>query len=212
MQTVPSEQSAPAYAQPCPSRHAQIYRDFDAAVDNWPCPRLAASTAAVWRRVRGWPTPSDRSRGEWHNELRHFLTAAAWDAECALGLASGIDFDAFIYQRILSQAFTLWRAEVRHAQRFPLYSPADFETDGGEAAVTIPEQEMPNPLCEKVQEKLALLAQQHRSLLELAFYQGRTQSEIATLRGLSQSQVSRRTKAALNSLRALLQDSLTLDA
>jgi RNA polymerase sigma factor (sigma-70 family) len=163
---------------------------------------------ACARRVRSWRVPPNWSRLDWFEEVEGIEAIAAWQAEREYDATSGIQFAAFIYQRIMARALTRYRQEWIYALHFV---PDDkdgnmsLRGDSVEAAPAPPASRLDSlPAHEELRELVATLAEPDRELITLLFWEGNTEAQIAQKLRINQSTVSRRKAGVFKQLFGLL--------
>ncbi|MGA8655266.1 MAG: sigma-70 family RNA polymerase sigma factor [Chthoniobacterales bacterium] len=163
---------------------------------------------ACIKRVRSWRVPPNWSRFDWFQEVEGVEAIAAWQAECDYDATSGIQFAAFIYQRIMARALARYRQEWTYALHFvPEDSDGDMaiRRDCVECApAASPSNCGAVSAYEELRELVAALAEPDRELVALLFWEGNTEAQIARKLKINQSTVSRRKNAVFKRLSGLL--------
>jgi hypothetical protein len=83
-----------------------------------PSDELNAATHRAFRRILSWRTPPNWSLQDWCDEVRAIRAAARCHAEVDYDPQRGVPLSAFLYQRVLTCAWTRYRQEWAYALRF----------------------------------------------------------------------------------------------
>jgi RNA polymerase sigma factor (sigma-70 family) len=174
-------------------------------------PRQEALTRlfqACIKRVRSWRVPPNWSRFDWFEEVESVEAIAAWQADCDYDASRGIQFAAFIYQRIMARALARYRQEWTYALHFvPEDGDGDMSIrrDSVESTPAASASNFSSVLAyEELRELVAALAEPDRELIALLFWEGNTEAQIARKLKINQSTVSRRKTAVFERLSGLL--------
>jgi DNA-directed RNA polymerase specialized sigma24 family protein len=169
---------------------------------------LKSLLQACVRRVRSWRVPPNWSPLDWFEEVEGIEAIAAWQAECKYDATSGIQFAAFIYQRIMACALTRYRQEWIYALHFVSGENGGNMSLCGDSGGSPPAPPVSCPDClpahEELRELVATLAEPDRELITLLFWEGNTEAQIALKLRINQSTVSRRKAAVCKRLFGLL--------
>jgi len=147
------------------------------------------------RRITTWRTPPNWSRREWVEEMRSVVDSAAIQAESLYNSSYGCTVTEFLYGRILAAALTRHRQEWAFGCRCaPL-----AETQNLTASVNLPDGfRFASPPA--VEEAIADLPAESRTLVRLLFWDKETEADIASMLGVSQQAVSKRKRTILRRL------------
>ena len=168
---------------------------------------LKSLLQACVRRIRSWRVPPNWSARDWFEEVEGVGAIAAWQAERDYDAASGIQFAAFIYQRIMARALTRYRQEWIYALHFVSDdNDGDTSLRGHSVEYTpAPASSLDCVLAHKeLRELVAALSEPERELIGLLFWEDNTEAEIARKLRINQSTVNRRKAAAFKRLSGLL--------
>lgn len=69
------------------------------------------------RRIRSWRVPPNWSPRDWFEEIEAVQAIAAWQASRAYDPSRGINYAAFVYQKVMACALTRYRQEWTYALR-----------------------------------------------------------------------------------------------
>lgn len=147
------------------------------------------------QRVTRWRLPPKWSRRDWLEEAEAAGQLAACKAEQDYDPASGIDHEAFVYQRVMAGILSRYRTEWVYG----MHCSADVESrdvarDAERGGNGVPDMD----------KLLAALDAEPRQLLEQYFRQDYTEEQIAADLGVSQPTASRRITSALGELRCIM--------
>src|SRR5205809_4895153 len=92
---------------------------------------LSATLRQAFRRILSWRIPPNWSAHDWFDEVKAITAAARWKAELDYDFERGVPLSAFLYQRVLTCAWTRYRQEWAYALRF-----VQEDGTGGDEAAT----------------------------------------------------------------------------
>src|SRR5262249_44267274 len=150
------------------------------------------------RRIYAWRVPPHWSRGDWFEEVRAEVEAAAWQAVCNFDPARGVPLSAFVYQQVLARALTRYRREWAYAVRCVFQSGE--EGYGARVGGLVD----PPAVQEPMRRALARLSPPDKWLIEQLFWEGHTEAETSQRLGISQQAVSKRKRSILQKLHGWL--------
>jgi hypothetical protein len=160
----------------------------------------AAGFTAGLRCARSWRVPPNWSALDWYEELHGVAITAASQAEQDHDPSREVPLAGFVFVRVKARTLTRSRQEWRYAMRI---TPPDREIvealAGADAA-----PDSAGVAFESLNRALEQLAEMERWLLDQIFWQHRTEAAIAAELHISQPAISKRKRAALVHLRALL--------
>jgi len=151
-------------------------------------------------QTRSWRVPPNWSSTDWREELCALAIMSAWQAIKDFAPSRGIPLGGFVCYRVKAQALTRYRQEWRYFLR---NTPTDTEIIETLAGAD-PAAQVDCAKFDPLDQSLKQLSQRERWLLDQIFWQHRTESAIAAELHVSQQAISKRKRAALLHLRALL--------
>jgi RNA polymerase sigma factor (sigma-70 family) len=151
--------------------------------------------AGCWRRIRSWRRPPHWSAADWHDEMLAQGAVVVWQALRDFDPARGVPLSAFVHQRVVAGARTLYRHEWAYALHINLNAglePYECLPDSSHVA---------DDAYDAVQGALTKLAERDRELILQLYLNGWTEAEIAVNYGKSQGTINRRKHSILLDLR-----------
>lgn len=157
--------------------------------------RRSAVVNRCLRRALRWRLPPHWSRQDWLSEAELLAASAAFEAERDFDPAVGVPREAFVYRRVLSSLISRYRGEWRYARNVRGAEP------GVRRRRDWAREELPR-LCAAIRR----LPEQDGWLLRRLYGDGAPERAVADELGISQQAVSKRKRAALERLRAVLDE------
>lgn len=144
-----------------------------------------------WARARSWRTPPRWSRSEWVEEARSQGALGAYEALHEYNPNRGVPRSAFLYQRVLTAVWTLYRREWRLGRRWlQLQQIREVQT----AQFTESLSDLPD--------LLGTLTESERELLVQLYWVGCSETALAESIGISQQGLHKRKMTILRKLRS----------
>lgn len=168
------------------------------------------------RRIRSWRVPPNWSPGGWFEEIEAVEAIAAWQAGCAYDPSSGINYQAFVYQKVMARALTRYRQEWTYALRVistdectsrPRSSNAASDSAGSADRGDIPlcgtsvNTAFVLPIFEDLDAALTTLSKAQQQLIKNLFWHTYSEARIGKALGVSQRAISKRKHVILKLLR-----------
>lgn len=171
---------------------------------------LNALLDRCFKRICGWRVPPNWSLADWREEIRAHGLGAAYEAIRDFDASRGVPFDAFVYERVITRAYSRFRQEWAYGLRC-ISSPAEFVSHGGlgsgELGVQHGESTIePGAAYQFLLDTLGALSEPNHRLIMQIFWEGKTEVKIAEILGVSHQAVSKRKRAILEKLRMWLKD------
>jgi DNA-directed RNA polymerase specialized sigma24 family protein len=163
-----------------------------------------------FKRICSWRVPPNWSLADWREEIRAHGLGAAYEAIRDFDASRRVPFDAFVYQRVITRAYSRFRQEWAYGLRC-VSSPAGVGSNGwlvsGESCVQHRESRVePGPAFQSLLDTLGSLSEPNHWLIMQIFWEGKTEVKIAEILGISHQAVSKRKRAVLQKLRMYLKD------
>lgn len=177
------------------------------------------------RRIRSWRVPPNWSPRDWFEEIEAVQAIAAWQASRAYDPSRGINYAAFVYQKVMACALTRYRQEWTYALRVvstgqctsrPLTwngapEPAG-SADGGDIPLCGTFVNTAFPIFEDLDAALTTLSEVQQQLIRNLFWYGYSEAEIGKAMGISQRAISKRKHVILKRLRDRLSSHCAVQA
>ncbi|MCS6831550.1 MAG: sigma-70 family RNA polymerase sigma factor [bacterium] len=141
------------------------------------------------RRVATWMTPSNWSRHDWMEEMYAEAEAAGWKAACEYTASQACTLFQFVYQHSLNACLQRYRQEWRYVLHCPH---------------TLDVVEHPEADSADLYAAIDSLPESDRQLLHQLYWARFTETELAQQQGVSVQAISKRKRAALRKLRAMM--------
>src|SRR5258708_7092116 len=166
--------------------------------------------STCFKRIRSWRVPPNCAPFQWFEEVLQVASIAAWQAAVEYNPWCDGSFSHFVEQRVIARALNYYRREWNYSLRF---APDDLQSESdasdsqtGKVAVVEAQAGAGNAatILEELRDAISSLSADQREIIEELFWNGFTEVEIGQMLGLTQRTVSRRKRAAIQSLRRCL--------
>ena len=162
----------------------------------------SAALRRAFRRIFSWRIPPNWSAHDWFDEVKAITAAARCQAELDYDVERGVPLSAFLYQRVLTCAWTRYRQEWAYALRFV----HEDEIECDEAATPRTSLLEVCPSDDSLRCALLELPFADQWLVRQLFWNSVSEDKVARNLKITQQAVSKRKRKIIRKLRRLLYD------
>jgi DNA-directed RNA polymerase specialized sigma24 family protein len=165
----------------------------------------SAARQRAFRRILSWRIPPNWSAPDWFDEVKAITAAACCRAELDYDGERGVPLSAFLYQRVLTCAWTRYRQEWSYALRFVQEKGTGCD-EATPAHPGLPERCASD---DSLQCALLELPFADQWLVRQLFWNSLSQGKVAQKLKITQQAVSKRKRKIIRKLRQLLRGTRT---